>query len=760
MRQLRNVAAGFVAGAILLAGFAAAQPATAEDGAGVDWAFGPAALAGNGPWQLAVDSQDRTVAVGRRILQRFDADGTPDAAFGNVDLPVSIESPALRLLDDGTISVLGASGSSVVIQRFDSTGSPVASFGAAGVLQLPPAPGGRRLAQAGDGTLYVEQAATSSSVSVARYDETGAIDPSYGSDGIATLPCCGGGPLSLGIADLAANADGSLDVLVAHEAGGAVIRVDGAGAPVTSADLPTSATARPQHLVAMPDGSLLAVGFDSSQPYTANGTIRRVTAGGALDGAFGDAGLVSFRSGTWRSPIEQAGRVVLVIGDSTDTELLAVGPTGLDPAFGTAGRVKIAGPSSIYAISYQVRSIRTIGLSDGRILTMANASWMSVNQIETPRRTTVTELTADGVQTSSTDTSASWVGELAPRHDGTASVVFSATAPLYTPVPNVAYVARWIPVDPDAPMGPVRDLTAAVDGTTATVSWKGPVPVRGLQIKGYKGRVVRPSSGAVVTSWSAGQLSVLVDQLHAGQAYRVEVRAVGPQGEGPLPSSPLIVIPHFASVQAFADRLATDFGLPTPTAAEVDTLAAALDAGTIEPEFAVRQVADGPTWRTQLDPVIRLYSAYFGRLPDPSGLRYWMAKRASGTTIARISSAFAGSSEFKRTYGTLTDRAFVELVYQNVLGRAGDPGGIAYWTKRVADRTTSRGQVMASFSESTEHVRRLDRTVQTVGLYWGMLQRVPTSTEVQNWAGPSPAGDEAALARTLLTSSEYLARLD
>ena len=761
MRRIRAAAtAGLAAGAILLSGLVAPHPAAASEYAGFDGDFGPAPAGGTGPWDIVIDGDDGTVVLGKGVLRRFDANGTQDAAFGDVEIGTGLESSSVQILDDGTVSVLRRQPASASILRVGSDGEPVASFGDGGELSLPTSTIGHDVTQAGDGSIFVEQPATTTTVAVARYDTTGQIDPSFGSAGTASLACCGGGPLSLSVSGLIANADGTVDVLVSHEAGGAVFRIDGGdGAPIGSVNLPASATEHPLRLATLPDGSLLVSGFDSSLPGS-KGTLRRVAPDWTLDGGFGGSGLVAISSSDWNDPIVQPDRLVLVLGSGQSTELIGVDASGIDATFGTAGRVVMSSPSSLYAVTYSARMIRTVGLSGGQILTIGTSSWLSVNQFETPRRTVITERDADGAEVYTAQSQEGWLGDVARRHDGSASIVLSASAPVYTPMPATAYVARWVPTDPSAALGPVRSLAAVVEGTSGSVTWQGPAAVRGLRIEGYKARIVQPGTGAVLPSSTPSQLQLQLPQLMAGQAYRVEVRPVGLQGDGPLPNEPLIVIPHFASVPAFASQVAADFGLPAPAAGDLATLTAALDAGSVEPEFAVRAAADGPTWRNQLDPVIRLYSAYFGRLPDPSGLRYWMARRAAGTPIARISATFAASSEFKRKYGSLTDRAFVELVYQNVLGRAGDPGGIAYWTRRIAMRTTSRGQLMASFSESVEHLRRRDALVQTVGLYWGMLQRVPTPTEVQTWTGPNPPGDEAALARTLLTSAEYLARLD
>lgn len=102
--------------------------------------------------------------------------------------------------------------------------------------------------------------------------------------------------------------------------------------------------------------------------------------------------------------------------------------------------------------------------------------------------------------------------------------------------------------------------------------------------------------------------------------------------------------------------------------------------------------------------IYRLYRAYFQREPDLGGFTYWRNKHAAGTTLAKISESFARSSEFQTKYGPLTNRAFLTLVYQNVMGRQPDAGGYSYWLGKL-DKGTPRGSVMLSFSDSTEYRR-------------------------------------------------------
>ncbi len=75
----------------------------------------------------------------------------------------------------------------------------------------------------------------------------------------------------------------------------------------------------------------------------------------------------------------------------------------------------------------------------------------------------------------------------------------------------------------------------------------------------------------------------------------------------------------------------------------------------------------------------RLYSAYFLRAPDLGGLRYWIGRLQGGQSLQSASQFFSESPEFKTRYGSLNNGQFVDLVYQNVLGRAPDTSGRAHW---------------------------------------------------------------------------------
>ncbi len=164
-------------------------------------------------------------------------------------------------------------------------------------------------------------------------------------------------------------------------------------------------------------------------------------------------------------------------------------------------------------------------------------------------------------------------------------------------------------------------------------------------------------------------------------------------------------------------------------------------------------------FQAAIAPVARLYFAYFNRIPDKPGLDYWSYQYRAGTSLNSISQAFASSAEFVGTYGGLSNAAFVTLVYNNVLGRAPDAPGHAYWTSQLDGGFMTRGQVMVGFSESPEYQQSSYNRVFVTMTYYGMLRRMPDQAGFNYWVGQLNAGNSALnLINGFLAAPEYRAR--
>jgi len=101
--------------------------------------------------------------------------------------------------------------------------------------------------------------------------------------------------------------------------------------------------------------------------------------------------------------------------------------------------------------------------------------------------------------------------------------------------------------------------------------------------------------------------------------------------------------------------------------------------------------------------VYRLYLAAFHRYPDPQGLGYWMSTMDHGVSLHDVASSYIQSAEFSSLYGANpSDMQFINLLYSNVLHRAPDADGSAYW-QAALQHGGSRADLLINFSESTEN---------------------------------------------------------
>ena len=139
-------------------------------------------------------------------------------------------------------------------------------------------------------------------------------------------------------------------------------------------------------------------------------------------------------------------------------------------------------------------------------------------------------------------------------------------------------------------------------------------------------------------------------------------------------------------------------------------------------------------------PVARLYTAVFNRLPDPSGLAYWLKKRRAGATLNQIAAAMTASSEFTSTYGKLTNAQFVDLVYSNVLKRSPDSAGRSYWIGKL-DGGFKRSAMMAQFSESNEFVTK-SKSLMVTAIVWRLGHGSKNDAQLQAMITGSPLGPQ------------------
>jgi len=184
-----------------------------------------------------------------------------------------------------------------------------------------------------------------------------------------------------------------------------------------------------------------------------------------------------------------------------------------------------------------------------------------------------------------------------------------------------------------------------------------------------------------------------------------------------------------------------------------------IDSGTMTKAQVIESFFWSQEFGVKIAPIVRLYFAYFLRIPDYVGLQYWIGQYDSGMSLAAISDFFASSSEFIARYGSLANEVFVTLVYQNVLGRAPDTEGNTFWVGELNSGRRSRGQVMLEFSESAEYQANSRNEVFVTMMYIGMLRRSPEEEGFNFWVNYLDIGNSGlALINGFLYSQEYANR--
>lgn len=101
--------------------------------------------------------------------------------------------------------------------------------------------------------------------------------------------------------------------------------------------------------------------------------------------------------------------------------------------------------------------------------------------------------------------------------------------------------------------------------------------------------------------------------------------------------------------------------------------------------------------------VYRLYQAAFNRTPDKGGLGYQIDAAKNGLPLWQLAMNFMASPEGQvKLPAALTNAEYVDRLYDNVLHRTGDAGGIAHHLGNL-NAGIARHDVLMQFSESPEN---------------------------------------------------------
>ena len=179
-----------------------------------------------------------------------------------------------------------------------------------------------------------------------------------------------------------------------------------------------------------------------------------------------------------------------------------------------------------------------------------------------------------------------------------------------------------------------------------------------------------------------------------------------------------------------------------------------LRAGSYTGAQVAKGFFDSPEYqrmnRTDAQYISDLYYAIFDRAPDAGGLATWQNSLATGMSRDYVFAGFANGTEFKNLCGRFgvnpgsyasgqpRDQnpqvtAFVNRLYNVVMGRNGDESGLNMWTGLLNTGAYTGAQVAHGFFFSKEYPSGRSDDQYIADLYRAMFDRTGDSSGIATW---------------------------
>lgn len=113
----------------------------------------------------------------------------------------------------------------------------------------------------------------------------------------------------------------------------------------------------------------------------------------------------------------------------------------------------------------------------------------------------------------------------------------------------------------------------------------------------------------------------------------------------------------------------------------------------------------------------RLYKGVLGREGEPAGLGFVINWLDQGEPLKNVASGYLNSPEFLAKYGNTSQADFIDLLYHNILGRAGDTDGVQYINNWMNSDAT-REDVVLGFTESPEYIAQCITLIGNHGIMY------------------------------------------
>ncbi|MCG7285440.1 DUF4214 domain-containing protein [Cellulomonas sp. ACRRI] len=144
----------------------------------------------------------------------------------------------------------------------------------------------------------------------------------------------------------------------------------------------------------------------------------------------------------------------------------------------------------------------------------------------------------------------------------------------------------------------------------------------------------------------------------------------------------------------------------------------------------------------------KLYQDMLGRPVDQGGLTSWSAAMVGGMAPAQVATGLATSAEYAY--------AAVDRAYRDVLGRAPDPTGIATWTAAIMDGRMRSEDLRIWLFGSVEYFNISGQTNDryVAALYSKMLGRTASASDIAFWSPLVASKGKDAVVRGFWQSME------
>lgn len=178
---------------------------------------------------------------------------------------------------------------------------------------------------------------------------------------------------------------------------------------------------------------------------------------------------------------------------------------------------------------------------------------------------------------------------------------------------------------------------------------------------------------------------------------------------------------------------------------EVATWVVKLEAGMNRQQVALGFVN---SLEHRQDQVITYYQEFLHRAPDPTSVN-WVGALLSGVPEEQVVEGFLDSPEYQAEHQDST--LFIHDLYLDVLGRGGEPAGVADWQAVLASGV-SRDAVAAAFVHSPEAIEQLVESDYAAFLH---RPREQGTSEIWVTMLEEPDGSATDVATGILASPEF-----